>query len=549
MANALVVHTKRLPQSQNMYQAAQYVRMSTDYQQYSIENQAVVIATYAELHKLTIVRTYRDEGESGLKIENRTGLTELIDDVRSGQADFGHLLVFDVSRWGRFQDVDESAHYEFICRKAGIKVAYCAEQFDNDGSLLASIMKNIKRVMAAEFSRELSAKVLAGSVRLARRGFKMGGPAAYGLQRRVVDDECRPKGILKAGERKFLITDHVRLIPGTPDQIKIVRWIFNEYLRRKSQETIARELNRRGVRNSRGRRWRRKSIGDLLRNEAYMGNLIYNRKTKKLGAKIARNPRDLWIRSEDAIESIIERDTFRRAQKIMEERRISIAEEEMLLRLRKVLMKKGKLSKAIINLSPGLPSVSSYLIHFGTLRNIYRLIGYSGNQACWDKLAAHKRWVTLQLGNAAHLRDAFERAGSHATLNPSIECLRIDHAVNICFRVARCRNYEGRPLRWTLQYRVGWPKGWVVAVRLSENNESILDYVLLPTVWLSFNRRMFWFSKETHKGRKIERFDTFEGLSRSLIKRVCRETQKPLMKQARLGDSKVKNLSRVKSAH
>jgi DNA invertase Pin-like site-specific DNA recombinase len=105
-----------------MHRAAQYVRMSTDYQQYSIQNQAAVIATYAELHKLTIVRTYRDEGESGLRIENRTGLTELIEDVRSGQTDFGHLLVFDVSRWGRFQDVDESAHYEFICRQAGIRV-------------------------------------------------------------------------------------------------------------------------------------------------------------------------------------------------------------------------------------------------------------------------------------------------------------------------------------------------------------------------------------------------------------------------------------------
>lgn len=69
MANALVVHKDQPPQSQKMQRAAQYVRMSADYQQYSIENQAVVIAAYAELHKLTIVRTYRDEGESGLKIE------------------------------------------------------------------------------------------------------------------------------------------------------------------------------------------------------------------------------------------------------------------------------------------------------------------------------------------------------------------------------------------------------------------------------------------------------------------------------------------------
>jgi|SRR5581483_53343 len=174
MANALVIHKDRLPQSQKMLRAAQYVRMSTDYQQYSIENQAVVIAAYAQLHKLSIVRTYRDEGESGLKIKNRKGLTQLIDDVQSGHADFCHILVFDVSRWGRFQDIDESAHYEFICKQAGIRVAYCAEQFDNDGSLISHIVKNIKRVMAAEYSRELSAKVHAGQSRYARLGFKMG---------------------------------------------------------------------------------------------------------------------------------------------------------------------------------------------------------------------------------------------------------------------------------------------------------------------------------------------------------------------------------------
>ena len=111
MANALVVHKDRLPQSQRAHRAAQYVRMSTDLQQYSIENQAAVIAAYAQLQKLSIVRTYRDEGISGLRIKNRMGLTKLIEDVRSDLgADFSHVLVFDVSRWGRFQDVLTKVH-------------------------------------------------------------------------------------------------------------------------------------------------------------------------------------------------------------------------------------------------------------------------------------------------------------------------------------------------------------------------------------------------------------------------------------------------------
>src|ERR1700736_4510472 len=193
MANALIVRETFLPSSRKTHRAAQYVRMSTDYQRYSIENQAAVIAVYAQAHDLSIVRTYRDEGESGLKLKNRPGLIQLLDDVRSGHADFDHILVYDVSRWGRFQDVDESAHYEFICRQAGIKVAYCAEQFDNDGTMMSSIMKNIKRVMAAEWSRELSAKVHAGASRYARLGFRTSGEVGYGLRRQLVDERLQPR--------------------------------------------------------------------------------------------------------------------------------------------------------------------------------------------------------------------------------------------------------------------------------------------------------------------------------------------------------------------
>src|SRR5712671_6462477 len=289
MVNALVVRKTQLPTSQKTFRAAQYVRMSTDYQRYSIENQAAVIAAYAQLHDLSIIRTYRDEGESGLKLKNRAGLAQLLNDVSADQADFEYILVYDVSRWGRFQDVDESAHYEFICKQAGIKVAYCAEQFDNDGSLISSIVKNIKRVMAAEYSRELSAKVHAGAVRWARLGFKVGGPTGYGLQRLAVDKDCRPKGILTDGERKYLTTDHVRVVPGTADERAIVRWIFQEYLLGRSMAGIWRELNLRGVPTKNGRPWSHLMIRAILRNESYIGNLVWNRNSRKLGSKNVRN--------------------------------------------------------------------------------------------------------------------------------------------------------------------------------------------------------------------------------------------------------------------
>ena len=110
--------------------AAQYVRMSTEHQQYSTENQADAIRQYAERRGIEIVRTYADEGRSGLRLDGRNALKQLIYDVQSGNADFATILVYDVSRWGRFQDADESAYYEYICKRAGISVQYCAEQFE-----------------------------------------------------------------------------------------------------------------------------------------------------------------------------------------------------------------------------------------------------------------------------------------------------------------------------------------------------------------------------------------------------------------------------------
>jgi DNA invertase Pin-like site-specific DNA recombinase len=140
--------------------AAQYLRMSTEHQQYSLDFQTAVNSAYAERHNFNIVITYTDAGKSGLALRHRAGLSQLLEDAISGVHSYKAILVYDVSRWGRFQDSDEAAHYEFICHRAGVAVHYCAETFSNDGTIASVIMKALKRVMAAEYSRELSEKLL-----------------------------------------------------------------------------------------------------------------------------------------------------------------------------------------------------------------------------------------------------------------------------------------------------------------------------------------------------------------------------------------------------
>jgi DNA invertase Pin-like site-specific DNA recombinase len=200
--------------------AVAYVRMSTDHQKYSTENQLDAIKKYAAARGLKVMRVFEDSGRSGLRLDGREAIQNLMAEVESGHANFSAILVYDVSRWGRFQDADEGAYHEHICSRAGIRVHYCGEQFENDGSIGSNLLKTVKRVMAGEYSRELSVKVFAGQCRLVELGFRQGGTPGYGLRRVLIDEQGNHKGELGRGDRKSLQTDRVVLVavPAQPSK-------------------------------------------------------------------------------------------------------------------------------------------------------------------------------------------------------------------------------------------------------------------------------------------------------------------------------------------
>jgi DNA invertase Pin-like site-specific DNA recombinase len=304
---------------------AEYVRMSTDHQQYSTENQADVIHKYAEAHNMEIVKTYSDDGKSGLQIKGREALQRLIDDVKNKQTDFEAILVYDISRWGRFQDADESAYYEFICHRSGISVHFCAEQFENDGSPYSTMFKGFKRAMAGEYSRELSTKVFAGQCRLIELGFRQGGTAGFGLRRMRIDQSGTPQGILDLGEHKSLQTDRVILVPGPEDEIKTVNWMYREFVDGgKLENEIADILNQRGIQTDLGRPWNRGTVHQVLSNEKYIGNNVYNHQSFKLKKKRIVNTPEMWVRADGAFEGIVDPQLFFTAQGMIRERKLVV---------------------------------------------------------------------------------------------------------------------------------------------------------------------------------------------------------------------------------
>ena len=357
--------------------AVQYLRMSTDPQRYSFQQQSEAIARYAARHGYAIRRTYQDAARSGLRLTGRAGLQRLLIDVLRPDRDFSAILVLDVSRWGRFQDLDQGAHYEFICRAAGVQVIYCAEQFENDGSLNAALIKQLKRLMAAEYSRELSAKSTAARLAQAKLGHRQGAPLIYGLQRIIVDRRGRPLGVLERGHGKAQHDDHVLLRPGPDHEVETVRWIFRRFLcRGATASSVARELNAQGVPYIGSRRWAPDSLTRLLRHELMSGIYVYNRTSRRLkGAKVC-NPPETWVRLQ-VFDPIIPPELFARVQaKLREKSRPRRSREALLSALRALLKKHGRLSAALIKRSPETPCVGVYAKQFGRLTAAYDAIGY-----------------------------------------------------------------------------------------------------------------------------------------------------------------------------
>jgi DNA invertase Pin-like site-specific DNA recombinase len=458
--------------------------MSTDHQKYSTENQADFIAFYAAQRGYDIVRTYTDEGKSGLRIDGREALQRLLVDVESGSADFSALLVYDVSRLGRFQDTDEAAEFELRCKRAGVVIQYCAEQFENDGSMMAGLFKAFKRSMAGEYSRELSVKVHAGQTRLIELGFRQGGAPGFGMRRQLVDENLQAKGNLAAGQHKSIQTDRVILVPGPSDEIAIVRTIYNAFVKHgRSEREIADDLNRRGLRTDLGRSWTRGTVHQILINEKYIGNNVWNRTSFRLKQAHIRNPREKWIRRDGAFEAIVDVELFAQVQAIIAQRSIRLTDAQMLDALKLLLNRHGCLSGIIIDESEDSPSSSAFRSRFGGLLRAYQLVGFSPSQD-YGYLEINKELRRLHPQIISDILAGIVKAGGTAVLDPRTDIVRVNDEFALSIVLARYRQTEAGSARWNIKIDHHLKPDITVAVRMDPDNQGPLDYYLLPHLTL-----------------------------------------------------------------
>jgi DNA invertase Pin-like site-specific DNA recombinase len=487
---------------------AAYVRMSTEHQQYSTENQLDRIKEYAARRGMEIVRVFADEGKSGLSVKGRESLRGMIAEVEQGKADFKAILAYDVSRWGRFQDADESGYYEYICKRAGINVHYCAEQFENDGSPTSNIIKSVKRSMAGEYSRELSTKVFQGACRLIQLGFKQGGAAGFGLRRVLIDQAGKTKGTLKIGEQKSLQTDRVVLMPGPDDEQDTVRWIYRTFLDEgKTEREIAQALNTRNIPTDLARPWTRGTVHQVLTNEKYIGNNVYHRTSFKLKRKHILNPPEMWIRADHAFSAVVDAAAFAKVQEAILARAKRYSNDEMLKTLKELWSRHGRISGLLIDEQDSMPSSTAFRYRFGSLIRAYQLVGYTP-RADYSFLEINRYLRGRHPEVVQEVITRLSTMGVAVERDPKTELLVLDHELTVSLVLSRCLRTGAGSSRWMLRFEEGLRPDLTISVRMDETNQAIKDYYLFPAIDLTDAKLRL--AENNHALLDAYRFDDLE---------------------------------------
>jgi len=292
----------------------------------------------------------------------------MMDEWVKRRSDFDFVLCLDVSRWGRFQDIDLSAQYSAECKRHKKEVIYTSIGRPKENDPLYPVYVQFERFRAAQYSRELSDKVWRGCMKIAEQGYWAGGAPPYGLQRLLLDERREPAGVLERGQRKGIQNQRVTLLPGDGFEVAILRRIFHEFVEmRHSEHRIAERLNDERIPSPGGARWTAGMVIARLTNDKYAGTMVYNRTTQKLKTPRRPNPEEEWVRTPEAFEGVISPDQFLRAQELLIARRRKYQPEVMLGQLGELYQRHGLLQASLLRSLDDGPCAATFARRFGSL--------------------------------------------------------------------------------------------------------------------------------------------------------------------------------------
>lgn len=360
---------------------AYYRHSAQDRQENSVAIQQDLVRKWAEENGVDIIHEFADRGKSGLTAEGRDGFNDMMDNWVKKKEDFDFVLCLDVSRWGRFQDIDLSATYSAECKKHGKDVIYTTLGKPRSDDQFYSLCIQFERVRAAQYSKELSTKVFHGCITIAKQGYWAGGKPPYGYSRLLLDEARNPLHVLEPNQKKSIQNQRVTLTPGPADQVEAVRRIFREFVQNEHvehlttrQRAIADGLNRDGIQSPSGSAWDASKVKRILINPMYTGTLVYNKTTQKLKTPTRRNPEDQWIKTDGAFDPLIDPELFQQAQSIFAQTVLKYTPEAMISRLECIYQEFGFIRASMLQADKESPSATTYAKRFRSLDMAYQQV-------------------------------------------------------------------------------------------------------------------------------------------------------------------------------
>ena len=360
----------------------------------------------------------------------------------SRRNDFEYVLCLDVSRWERFQDIDLSAQFSAICKKNKKQVIYTTIGKPKENDPLYPVYVQFERFRAAQYSRELSDKVWRGCVKIAEQGYLAGGSPPFGLSRLLLDEKREPLQVLNPGQHKGIHNQRVTLVEGPPEQVAVIRRVFEEFVEHGySEYKIAERLNSEGILSPGGRRWGAGSVLARLRNEKYAGTMVYNQTSGKLKTPKHDNPIEEWVRTIDAFDGFIKIDLFMRAQEILEKRKQRYDPDYMLRMLDALYKSHGMVRPGLLRLNSNMPSAGGYSREFGSLDQAFQKL-FDGERvkardAVHEQIRSHVpgTLTTNNFGQARRIIAARAKTSKKSVANRDYTVNQLQHDIAETTRV------------------------------------------------------------------------------------------------------------------
>lgn len=288
-----------------------------DSESYTIKNQKALIESFLENKPNVLIEDYYiDDGYTGTNFE-RPGFKRLMQDIVNGR--INGIVVKDLSRLGR-NHKEVGKYIEEIFPIYNIRIISVNDNVDSylDPESISSLIVPVKNLMNENYSRDLSKKVASAYETMAKNGQFVAGTSPYGY-------------MFDPDDKHHLIIDS--------NEVNTVKRIFEMALSGKGRPTICQYLNDNGIlcRKEIQRRKKRKltlepfeikseylwstsTIGRMLHNEVYIGNLVQLKTTRATfgGNKFITKEKKDCVRSENTHEAIISKDDFDKVQKLIE---------------------------------------------------------------------------------------------------------------------------------------------------------------------------------------------------------------------------------------